>query len=80
MPARQCRHSKFERDLIAERTRAGLAATTRRGRNGGRKPKLRPYEVQYARSLLGTMTVSDMAAELGVSRATLYRSLSSHSA
>jgi len=65
----------FERDLIADRTRAGLAATTRRGRNGGRKPKLKPYQVAHARSLIGTMPVGEIAAELGVSRATLYRSL-----
>lgn len=67
--------AEFERDLIAERTRDGLAATTKRGRNGGRKPKLKPYQVNYARSSIGTMTVSDIAAELGVSRATLYRAL-----
>ncbi len=67
--------AEFERDLIAERTRDGLAATTKRGHNGGRKPKLKPYQVNYARSSIGTMTVSDIAAELGVSRATLYRAL-----
>ena len=71
--------AEFEHDLISERTRDGLAATTARGRNGGRKPSLKPYQVEHARVLLDarpkTHSVKQVAAELGVSRQTLYRAL-----
>ncbi|MBO0813618.1 MAG: recombinase family protein [Actinobacteria bacterium] len=68
--------AEFERDLISERTREGLAATTKRGRNGGRKRILKPYQVTYAREQIATgRQVTEVAAELGVSRQTLYRAL-----
>lgn len=69
--------AEFEHDLISERTKDGLAATIARGRNGGRKPKLKAYQVKYARGVISSkqMSVKAVAAELGVSRQTLYRSL-----
>ena len=45
--------AEFERDLIAERTRDGLAATTKRGRGGGRKRVLKPYQVNTAQAPAG---------------------------
>ncbi len=67
--------AQFEADLIRERTLDGLAATKARGRNGGRKPSLKPYQVEHARSLIGVKPVTEIAAELGVSRQTIYRAL-----
>jgi DNA invertase Pin-like site-specific DNA recombinase len=68
--------AEFERDLIVERTRDGLAATNNRGRKGGRKPALKPYQITYAQNEIAVgKYAKDVAAELGVSRAALYRSL-----
>jgi DNA invertase Pin-like site-specific DNA recombinase len=68
--------AEFERDLISERTRDGLAATSKRGRSGGRKRVLKPYQVTYAREQITSgRAVTEVAAELGVSRQTLYREL-----
>jgi DNA invertase Pin-like site-specific DNA recombinase len=68
--------AEMERDLIRERTTAGLAAARARGRKGGRKPKLDEAKLDAARKLLtaGTPAV-DVAKTLGVGRATLYRRL-----
>lgn len=70
--------AEFERDLIRERTVAGLAAARARGRKGGRKPSLTPKKVQVARRMYeeGDSTVAEIATVLGVSRATIYRHLS----
>ncbi len=69
--------AEFERDLIRERTLAGLTAARARGRLGGRKPSLTPKKVQVARSMYqaGDSTVAEIATVLGVSRATIYRHL-----
>jgi DNA invertase Pin-like site-specific DNA recombinase len=69
--------AEFERALIRERTRAGLAAAKRAGRTGGRPPKLTEDDLDVARTLLANpdITVADIAARLGVSPATLYRYL-----
>ena len=69
--------AQFERDLIRERTSAGLAAARARGRVGGRKPALSPKQVKVARDLYagGEHTVSEIAKIVGVSRATVYRHL-----
>ncbi len=72
--------AEFERDLIRERTRDGLAATTARGRNGGRKRRLTPGQVQAARDLRAAgRSVSEIGQLLGndkpVSRQTVYRAL-----
>jgi DNA invertase Pin-like site-specific DNA recombinase len=69
--------AEFERDLIRERTVAGLTAARARGRMGGRKPSLTPKKVQVAQQMYdaGDSTVADIAKVLGVSRATIYRHL-----
>lgn len=69
--------AEFERDLIRERTVAGLTAARARGRVGGRKPSLTPKKVQVARRMYdeGDSTVAEIAKVLGVSRATIYRHL-----
>ncbi len=70
--------AQFERDVIVERTMAGLAAAKRRGRKGGRRPKLKPKQVETARKLLSddpSHNMASVAALLSVSRATLYRAI-----
>jgi DNA invertase Pin-like site-specific DNA recombinase len=69
--------AEMERDMLRERVNAGLAAARARGRKGGRKPKLTPKQVAHARKLLEdrNITIKDVAASLGVNRATIYRSL-----
>jgi len=72
--------AEFERDLIRERTQAGLAAARARGRKGGRTRKLgTPGKVAMARSLYNdhTNSIEDICKTLGISRATLYRHLDS---
>ena len=65
---------EFERDLIRERTHAGLAAARARGRKGGRKPLMTPTKVALARRLYDEGTPpAEIAGALGVSRATIYR-------
>jgi len=66
----------FERDLISERTRDGLAAMPGRGRSGGRKAALAPYQVEYAHAQVDKgVPIATIAGELGVHRATIYRAL-----
>ena len=69
--------AEFERNLISERTRAGLTAARARGRLGGRPRKLPPKQVKIARKMLEDReyTVTGVAEHLGVSRSTLYRAL-----
>jgi DNA invertase Pin-like site-specific DNA recombinase len=69
--------AEMERDLVRERTRAGLAAARARGREGGRRPKLSKRQVEHARSLLADpkTSVSEVASTLGVARSTLYRAI-----
>ena len=68
--------AEFERNLISERTKDGLAATEGRGRNGGRKPKLQASQIEGARqSIDDGEAVATVAKQLKVSRQTLYRSL-----
>jgi DNA invertase Pin-like site-specific DNA recombinase len=67
--------AEFERNLIRERTRAGLAAARARGRKGGRKPKLDNQQVREIRALLRDpeIKVSEVAQRYGVSRTTIYK-------
>ncbi len=70
--------AEFERDLIRERTRAGLAAARARGRRGGRPKKLgTPTRVALAQALYDdrTHSVAEICRTLGISRATLYRAV-----
>lgn len=70
--------AEFERELISERTRAGLAAAKARGRKGGGRPKLSATTIAGVRARLAADPLLDKAAlakELGVHRATLWRSL-----
>ena len=69
--------AEMERDLIRERTMAGLAAARARGRKGGRKPALSARQIAQARLLLKhpDQTIEGIASSLGVSRSTLYRAL-----
>src|SRR5437764_1295791 len=70
--------AEFERDLIRERTKAGLAAARARGRVGGR-PKAQtlntPKKVALAQSLYDNKdnTIDEICKTLNISRATLYR-------
>lgn len=67
--------SDFERNVIVERTRAGLAAAKARGVRLGRKPKLSPSQIVAARDLLdGGEKAWFVARRFGVGRATLFRS------
>ena len=66
--------SKMERELIVERTRAGLEMARRLGRKGGRKPKMTDSKIESAKKLLASgVPPKDVARNLGVSVPTLYR-------
>ncbi|MCP4936079.1 MAG: Hin recombinase [bacterium] len=69
--------SEFERNLIRERTRAGLRAARRRGKKPGRKRKLTTKDLTAVKAMLRDdgLTVEDIARRVGVSPATLYRHL-----
>lgn len=69
--------AEFERNLIRERTLAGLAAARARGRKGGRRAKLSPRQILVAQQMYDSRehTVQQIADTLRVSRATVYRSL-----
>ena len=66
--------AEFEREIIRERTKAGLEAARSRGRHGGPKYKLNQNQVAMARQLWATNTpVKEICQTLGISRATFYR-------
>lgn len=69
--------AEFERELIGERTRAGLEAARARGRNGGRPAVMTPDKVAIARQMYDSkeFTVEAIAKVVGVSRASIYRHL-----
>jgi DNA invertase Pin-like site-specific DNA recombinase len=69
--------AEFERDLIRERTNAGLAAARARGCTGLRPPRLSPHQATAARRMYEQqdMTVEQIGQALGVSRTTIYRTL-----
>ncbi|MBK6619257.1 MAG: recombinase family protein [Nitrosomonas sp.] len=70
--------AEFERELIAERTKAGLASARARGRKGGRPFKMTTAKLRLAMAAMGQpeTKVSDLCQELGITRQTLYRHLS----
>lgn len=74
--------AEFERELIRERTIAGLMSARARGRNGGRPYKMTVPQLRLAQAAMakrGTR-VGDLCKELGISRETLYRFVSPNGA
>lgn len=69
--------AEFERELIKERTKAGLAAARARGRKGGRKRKMSKSDVRRAKAMLldPQITKTEVAAHFDVSRVTLNKEL-----
>jgi DNA invertase Pin-like site-specific DNA recombinase len=66
--------AEMERELIVERTRAGLKTAKEMGRTGGRKRLMTESKIESAKTLLaGGIPAREVAANLGVSIATLYR-------
>ena len=67
--------AEFERELIIERTHAGLASARARGRNGGRPFKMTTAKLRLAQAAMGQKEtkVGALCKELGITRQTLYR-------
>jgi DNA invertase Pin-like site-specific DNA recombinase len=67
--------AEFERDMISERTKAGLASARTRRRKGGAPFKLTAAKVRLAMAAMGRRKrkVADLCSELGITRQTLYR-------
>ncbi|MGL4964064.1 MAG: recombinase family protein [Inquilinus sp.] len=73
--------AEFERDLIRERTAAGLAAAAARGRKGGRRPAVTPEKLARAETLMATgLTVREAAGRLKVGKTALYEALARRNA
>ncbi|MBB1023287.1 recombinase family protein [Dietzia sp. DQ12-76] len=70
--------AEFERELISERTKAGLESARARGRKGGRPYKMTPAKVRLAMASMGQpeTNVAALCEELGITRQTLYRHVS----
>ena len=66
--------AEFERNLIRERTRAGLVAARARGRAGGRKPKLTEAQIKEINEMVDAqkLPIGRIAELYGVSRTTIY--------
>lgn len=69
--------AEIERDLIRDRTLAGLEAARQRGRHGGRPTVMTPAKQRQAQRMHtdGATSVAEIAAVMGVGRATVYRAL-----
>ena len=67
--------AEFERALIVERTKAGLASARARGRNGGAPFKMTAAKLRLAQAAMGKLEtkIGPLCRELGISRQTLYR-------
>ena len=70
--------AEFERELISERTKAGLESARARGRKGGRPFKMTPAKVRLAMAAMGQpeTSVAALCKELGITCQTLYRHVS----
>ena len=70
--------AEFERELISERTKAGLASARARGRKGGRPYKMTPAKIRLAMASMGQpgTNIGELCKGLGVTRQTLYRHVS----
>ena len=67
---------QFERDLIRERTRAGLVAAAARGRQGGRQPVVTAEKLRRAQALVAKgLSVRDAAVRLKIGKTALYEAL-----
>jgi DNA invertase Pin-like site-specific DNA recombinase len=67
---------EFERDLIRERTRAGLKAAAARGRKGGRKPLVTAASLERAAAMMAKgLTVREAATRLKIGKTALYAAL-----
>ena len=67
---------QFERDLVRERTRAGLAAAGARGRKGGRKPVITSKKLKLAREIISKgLTAREAAIRLKVGKTALYEAI-----
>jgi len=68
--------AQFERDLIRERTRAGLSAAAARGRKGGRKAVVTAEKLKRAKMLIEKgLTVREAAARIKVGKTALYKAI-----
>jgi DNA invertase Pin-like site-specific DNA recombinase len=67
--------AEFEREIIKERTKAGLAAARSRGRLGGRPKKMDDVKIKMAQTLYDkkTVPIKDICMQLGISKGTFYR-------
>lgn len=67
--------AEFERELIRERTNAGLEAARARGKHGGRPQKLTEKQIEIAQTLMKdpTVTIDSICKTLNITRPTLYR-------
>ena len=70
--------AEFERDLISERTKAGLDAARARGRSGGAPYKMTAAKLRLAQVAMENKEtkISELCKELGITRQTLYRHVS----
>lgn len=70
--------AEFERELISERTKVGLASARARGRTGGRPFTMTPAKIRLSMASMGKpeTNVGELCKELGISRQTLYRHVS----
>ena len=68
--------SEFERNLIRERTKEGLAVAKSRGRKGGRRPVITDQKLKKAKQLIDKgLTVREASAAIGVGKSSLYEAL-----
>ena len=67
--------AEFERDIIRERTQAGLAAARARGKRGGRRPNLKPQDIAMVRKPYEDKQtpIEDICRMFKISRMTLWR-------
>ncbi|MBB1078147.1 recombinase family protein [Rhodoferax sp. 4810] len=67
--------AEFEKNLIRERTNAGLAAARARGRRGGRKEKLSPAQVETMRKMSASQqhTIAEICRVMAITKPTYYR-------
>lgn len=70
--------AEFEREMIKERTLAGMASARARGRKGGRPYKMTPAKLRLAMASLGQLEtkIGPLCEELGITKQTLYRHVS----